>query len=282
MFRAQEIFGHPDGQPFPERDFVLAGDPKQAQPVGEEAMYKEGSYTGRGLNKPRNGPAPSGTPAMSALTESGLLFRKSFDDVVILRDVHRVDYGAADLSESERATYREEAERFLEVTARMADCTWSLKDYEFLQARNKSFLRRTPEGRQELESFEDAPLLVDSRKKRNSGNDGALEINLRELEKVAVKRKVPIAALRSYHRYEGAEGDVKAERMDSDEFRGLPHQLHLCEDARVLLTHNEWVEAGLMNGALGYVRGFVWPKGGDPNAIDPEKQAPLLRHCGIR
>jgi len=278
VFRAQEIFGHPDGQPFPERDFVLAGDPKQAQPVGEEAMYKEGAYTGRGLNKPRNGPAPSGTPAMSALTESGLLFRKSFDDVAILRDVHRVDYGAADMSESERATYREEAERFLEVTARMADCTWSLKDYEFLQARNKSFLRRTPEGRQELESFEDAPLLVDSRKKRNSGNDGALEINLRELEKVAVKRKVPIAALRSYHRYEGAEGDVKAEKMDSDEFRGLPHQLHLCEGARVLLMHNEWVEAGLMNGALGYVRGFVWPKGGDPNAADPEKQAP---HCVI-
>jgi len=155
----------------------------------------------------------------------------------------------------------------------MADCTWSLQDYEFLQSRNKSFLRRTPEGRRELESFEDAPLLVDSRRKRNSGIDGALEINLRELEKLARKTKVPIATLRSYHSYEGAEGDVKAERMDADDFRGLPHMLHLCEGARVLLTHNEWVEAGLMNGALGHVRGFVWPKGGDPNAADPRKQA---------
>ncbi len=92
MFRVQEIFGHPDGQPFPERDFALAGDPKQAQPVCEEAMYKEGAYTGRGLNKPRKGQAPPGTPTMSALTESGLLFRRSFDDVAILREVHRVDY----------------------------------------------------------------------------------------------------------------------------------------------------------------------------------------------
>ena len=278
VFRAQEIFGHPEGQPFPERDFVLAGDPKQAQPVGEEAMYKEGAYTGRGLNKPRKGQAPSGTPAMSALTESGLLFRKSFDDVVVLRDVHRVDFDTSGMSESEGAKYREEAERFLEVTARMADCTWSLKDYEFLQARNKSFLRRTPEGRKELESFEDAPLLVDCRKQRNSGIDGALEINLRELEKLALKSKVPIAALRSYHSYEGAEGDVKAEKMDADEFRGRPHMLHLCEGARVLHTHNEWPEAGLMNGALGNVRGFVWPKGGNPNAVDPERQAP---HCVV-
>ena len=42
-----------------------------------------------------------------------------------------------------------------------------------------------------------------------------------------------------------------------------------------MLTHNEWVEAGLMNGALGVVRGMVWPKGGDPNAAEEKKQAPL-------
>ena len=43
----------------------------------------------------------------------------------------------------------------------------------------------------------------------------------------------------------------------------------------MLLTHNEWVEAGLMNGALEYVRGFVWPEDGDPNSADASKQAPL-------
>ena len=30
-----------------------------------------------------------------------------------------------------------------------------------------------------------------------------------------------------------------------------------------------------MNGAAGVVRGFIWPKGGDPNSADEDKQAPL-------
>jgi len=30
----------------------------------------------------------------------------------------------------------------------------------------------------------------------------------------------------------------------------------------VLLTQNQWVEAGLMNGALGVLRGYMWPEGG--------------------
>ena len=55
----------------------------------------------------------------------------------------------------------------------------------------------------------------------------------------------------------------------------MPHILHLCDGVRVLLTHNEWVEAGLMNGALGYVRGFVWPEGGNPNARGFDNQAEL-------
>ena len=44
----------------------------------------------------------------------------------------------------------------------------------------------------------------------------------------------------------------------------------VCEGARVLLTQNLWVEAGLMNGALGYVRGYMWPEGGDPHAVDAQ------------
>ena len=42
----------------------------------------------------------------------------------------------------------------------------------------------------------------------------------------------------------------------------------------MLLTNNEWTSAGLMNGALGYVVGFVWPQGGDPHATEEHKQAP--------
>ena len=30
-----------------------------------------------------------------------------------------------------------------------------------------------------------------------------------------------------------------------------------------------------MNGALGHVRGYVWPEGGDPRSTDSKKRAPL-------
>ena len=42
--------------------------------------------------------------------------------------------------------------------------------------------------------------------------------------------------------------------MHADDFRGVENELLLCEGARILLTQNLWVEAGLMNGALGVVR----------------------------
>ena len=72
-----------------------------------------------------------------------------------------------------------------------------------------------------------------------------------------------------------AATDLKPEQMEDDEFRGLKATLELCEGARVLLTTNEWVEAGLMNGALGWVRGFMWPQGGDPASADPKLRSPI-------
>ena len=62
--------------------------------------------------------------------------------------------------------------------------------------------------------------------------------------------------------------------MEDDDF-GLAASLELCVGARVLLTRNLWVDAGLMNGALGCVKGFVWPAGGGPNSTDSRKRAPL-------
>ena len=50
--------------------------------------------------------------------------------------------------------------------------------------------------------------------------------------------------------------------------------MELCEGARVLLTDNLWVQAGLVNGALGVVKGFVWPEGGSPGARSKALSAP--------
>ena len=35
------------------KDVVLAGDPKQAPPIGDDPLYRNGMYTGKGQNKPR-------------------------------------------------------------------------------------------------------------------------------------------------------------------------------------------------------------------------------------
>ena len=51
--------------------------------------------------------------------------------------------------------------------------------------------------------------------------------------------------------------------------------MELCEGARVLLFQNLWPEAGLMNGAMGWLRGFVWPQGGDPSSTRLDLSVPL-------
>ena len=52
----------------------------------------------------------------------------------------------------------------------------------------------------------------------------------------------------------------------------IENELHMCEGARVLLTQNLWVEAGLMNGALGTVRGSPnETSAGRPQAPSAEK-----------
>ena len=81
--------------------------------------------------------------------------------------------------------------------------------------------------------------------------------------------------MRCYAERPAKEKQLKTDLMDPADFQGLEARLKLCVGARVLLTHNEWVESGLMNGALGYVRGFVWPEHGDPNSAKAEKQAPI-------
>ena len=67
---------------------------------------------------------------------------------------------------------------------------------------------------------------------------------------------------------------LRADLMEDDDF-GLASELQLCEEARVLLTRNLWPEAGLVNGAMGNVKGFVWPQGGDPTAKESHKRAPI-------
>mgnify|MGYP005697901649 FL=1 len=63
--------------------------------------------------------------------------------------------------------------------------------------------------------------------------------------------------------------------FSAEDFRGMENELLMCEGARVLLTQNLWVEAGLMNGAMGELKGYMWPEGGDPHSQSPKKRSPL-------
>ena len=113
---------------------------------------------------------------------------------------------------------------------------------------------------------------MDTRTTTAQQQAGADSYNQERLERLARETQVPILATRAAHkRPKGAA----PERMDAEQFRGLQAELQLCVGARVLLTSNEWVEAGLVNGASGYVRGFMLPQKFDPNSVDTRLSTPL-------
>ena len=155
----------------------------------------------------------------------------------------------------------------------MADLEWTRADWRFFAKRNASALLETAAGRDVYQRLlQDAPLLMDTRWTTARQEDGADRYNAQRLERLAREKDVPILGARATHKRPKGS---KPERMDDEEFRGLQAELRLCVGARVLLTTNEWVEAGLVNGAAGYVRGFMFPPGFDPNAGDSKLCAPL-------
>jgi len=255
------------------KDAVLSGDPKQAAPIGEEPMFRYGRYEGKGLNKPRKGDAPDGAPSLADLTRMGELLREEFQDVVILRNVHRICRAPEGMDAAAAAQYEADADRFLEVTQGMANCTWTLQDHAWLARRNRSALSKTPEGRAKLEAFVEAPLLMDGKRQNRQGEDGSTRLNQEELFRMAARTDKPVLGIPAFHG--GYEQGSLPELMFDEDFKGLEAILMLCVGARVLLTNNLWVEAGLMNGALGTVRGFIWPEGGDPRAASRELRAPV-------
>ena len=133
-FKVRDVLGNAAGEGGQEvylggRDTVLAGDPKQCPPIGDEPLYTEGRYRGKGQNKPRGSASTPGDAwTTEKLVHMGMMVRNSFQDVVELREVHRFDDGDDDMPEDEREEYRQEANEFLRVLRGMADCTWTPSD----------------------------------------------------------------------------------------------------------------------------------------------------------
>ena len=118
---------------------------------------------------------------------------------------------------------------------------------------------------------------MDGRKDRVTGEVGADRLNRDRLMQLSADTQKPIALLTAlYDKPNTAEGrKMQPELMDADDFRGIENELMVCVGARVLLTQNLWVEAGLMNGALGVVRGYMWPRGADPHSANVEERTPI-------
>ena len=119
---------------------LQAGDPKQCQPIGDDAQYVDGPYKGQGR---RRGDDEGELISAEDLSNGGLAVREEFKDCVILQKVWRLDDGHDGMDPLERESYRRDADEFLRVTRAMADCTWTAQDWEWLSRRNKSRLSRT-------------------------------------------------------------------------------------------------------------------------------------------
>ena len=155
LFKVREVLG--GHATMGGRDTILCGDVRQAPPIGDEPLYKIGKYTGKGRNVPRSGAGSTEGPSLEALTNEAELFREEFDDVVLLRKVHRIDFGdACSGGEAERLQYAADADKFLDVTLKMASCTWTLEEHAWLSKRNRSTLLATHAGREELLAFDEA------------------------------------------------------------------------------------------------------------------------------
>ena len=237
-FRAEQLLGQVCDAEGRERylggkDCVLAGDPKQCQPVGDDALYTEGAYSGKGKNMPKGASSrPAGAWSPQKFHHHSHEIMRTFQDVSVLRQVHRYEDENADIPEEKKAAYRKDAKRFLEVTRGMADCTWEERDHAWLSARNRSVLQQTEEGRRELEKFKDAPLLMDGRKDSAvTAARGAIAVNLRKLQELAVRTGKPIAGLCAFH--DKPEDFENPDKVSSDEFRGMEAEFLVCEGAGV-------------------------------------------------
>jgi len=270
------------------KDVILAGDLDGATPCGDEAGHKMGPCKKYGGNVPRDMKGrykipPPGSMDLPELVSLGVAFRAEFNDCVLLQERHwLVDPAKEGVPGGDRAVFVEHVQKFREVMRAWSDLSWSKDQHAWLaQQCNRSAIKQRDGGAEIVCRFDDALRLVDTGRSsigRSGGKDkqlgGADKLNLIELFNLARRTAVPVARFSSYHKVSMGQEAIRGDRFDDDAF-GLANELFLCVGARVLLTRNLWIQAGLVNGAQGVVKGFVWPFGGDPNSSDSMKRAPI-------
>jgi hypothetical protein len=244
-YRCEEVFGSApevfggERVSMGGRDFVLAGDAEQMPPTGGEQLFEDGPYRGTSQNRPdqkkgnnNKGDGPVGVtyrgggvegPSLHELTHRGVLLRDEFEDAVILRNVWRLDDGDDSMSAAERAAYRAEADMFADVTAAMADISWSRSQYSWLAGFSRSALRSSKRGQDHLRNIDDGVLLMDCKKAAPNRPDTADTRNLESLQAVAEKQGVPIVDVRALHAKPTAEESMKPEHVQGNKFQNMEY-----------------------------------------------------------
>lgn len=94
-------------------------------------------------------------------------------------------------------------------------------------------------------------------------NDKCNEINEKMLHQLALNPDQRICTMYAVHTGNKIAVE-KAKTFSSEDFQGLVPILQLAVGARIMVTTNLWVSKGIMNGALGTVRYFLYRNNESP------------------
>ncbi len=169
------------------------------------------------------------TVSRSQLSDLGRAAYQLFDKAVVLDQVLR-----------QRGNDPTQV-RFREVLSHLRDGSVTTADWEYL-------MTRTIARAHNVGQFSDAPRLYPT-------VEAVIEHNAKKLHDSGQ----PVAQIKAIHT------GPNAAKAPPDDAAGLEPIICLAHGARVMLTSNLWVDAGLVNGAMGTVVHICYLSGGPPN-----------------
>ena len=134
-------------------------------------------------------------------------------------------------------------DQFRGILLRARDGDWTEDDREIL-FNQRAWHTLSPQQRA---AFDRASRLLPTNKAVREHNCSALE---------ALGR--PVAVLKAVNLSSGNYSPDVLAQVDPDTACNLTQTLHLSVGSRVVVKKNLWTSKGLVNGALGYLRGIVW------------------------
>ncbi len=162
----------------------------------------------------------------SSISDLGRSAYQSFNKAVVLTQVMR------------QSGQDQEQVRFREILLRLRDASVTKEDWEHLMTRREGQVANKEYFSQELHLL---PTV-----------DAVAAYNLDKLH----HNGQPVAEIKAIH------SGPRANTATSDDAGGLDPVVYIAQGARVMVTSNLWVDAGLMNGAMGTVQAICYQSGG--------------------